>query len=418
MTGEGKRFRSAPEPIPAGLGVEELAAEETRRIGAAVRALREKRGLRQVELAELAALAPSQVSAIENARRAPSLRTLRRVCAALDATLDDLVRAATGRDGDGRARGSAEALPGGLLPGMEDVFMSPSDRLFAPLAARGIVRTTQPDSFAAPLPPEETVRELERRFDDCLALEKLCGAFGSATIPLALPFRVDPDGAERLASRARSLLGLGDSIVLDYVSVLENHGVRIVFLPLPQGLESMSFHDARGGSAFVAVGDGLTAEKQLFRIALELAWLYLFVRNGMKPVREAAEANRRFAKLFAACFLLPRAAVAEAAASLGIGRADWTYPLVLRVKRHFGASAEAFSYRLFELGLVDEPRLSGILASIKAHYASSRNSEPGETLPALVRNGRLADLVERARGIPEAAAVAEAAARHAGIRLL
>lgn len=411
------RFRKPPAPIPEGLDVDEMAAEETRRIGAAVRAMREKRGLRQVELAEIAGLAPSQVSAIENARRAPSLRTLRRVCAALDATLDDLVRAATGRESaaPGSAFGGA-AAPGGLLPGMEEVFMSPADRIFAPLAARGILRTTQPDSFASPLPPEDVVRDLERRFDDCLALEKLCGAFGSAAIPFTLPFRVDSDGAERLASRVRSLLGLGDSIVLDYVSVLENHGVRIVFATLPQGLESMSFLDVRGGGAFIAVGDRLTAEKQLFRIALELAWIYLFVRNGHKPVREAAEANRRFAKLFAACFLLPRAAVAEAAASLGVGRSDWTYPLVLRVKRHFGTSAEAFSYRLFETGLVDEQRLSGILAAIKAHYEANRNSEPGETLPALLRNGRLADLVERARAIPEARAAAEAAARHAGLR--
>lgn len=407
-------FQKGPEPIPAGLGEEELAAEEARRIGAALRTMREKRGLRQNELADLAGLAPSQVSEIENARRPPSLRTLRRLCAALDAAVDDLLRAATGRDAPGRDR--ALSVPGALLPGMESVFLSPSERLFATLAERGIVRTTQPDSFSAPLPPEETVRELERRFDDYLSLERLCGAFGSATIPLCLPFRVDSDGAERLASRVRSLLGLGDSIVLDYVSVLENHGVRIVFLPLPQGLESLSFLDCRGDSAFVAVGDRLTPEKQLFRIALEIAWIYLFVRNGRRPVREAAEANRRFAKLFAACFLLPRAAVAETASSLGIGRADWTYPLVLRVKRHFGASAEAFSYRLFEIGLVDERSLSGILDSIKAHYAASRNAEPGETLPALVRNGRLADLVERARGIPEAEAAAEAAARHAGIR--
>ena len=407
-------FQKSPEPIPAGLGEEELAAEEARRIGVALRTMREKRGLRQNELADLAGLAPSQVSEIENARRPPSLRTLRRLCAALDAAVDDLLRAATGRDAPGRDR--AGSVPGALLPGMESVFLSPSERLFAPLAERGIVRTTQPDSFSAPLPPEETVRELERRFDDYLSLERLCGAFGSATIPLCLPFRVDSDGAERLASRVRSLLGLGDSIVLDYVSVLENHGVRIVFLPLPQGLESLSFLDCRGDSAFVAVGDRLTPEKQLFRIALEIAWIYLFVRNGRRPVREAAEANRRFAKLFAACFLLPRAAVAETASSLGIGRADWTYPLVLRVKRHFGASAEAFSYRLFEIGLVDERSLSGILDSIKAHYAASRNAEPGETLPALVRNGRLADLVERARGIPEAEAAAEAAARHAGIR--
>lgn len=405
------RFQSRPEPIPDGLDLEALAAEEARRIGEAVRRMREKRGLRQSELSELSGLAPSQISAVENARRNPSLRTLRRICAALDATLDDLMRAAVGETHSP----VVPPAPGGFLPGMEDVFMTPSERLFAPLAARGIVRTTQPDSFSSPLPPEELVRTLEQRFDDYLTLEKLCGAFGSASIPFSLPFKVDADGAERLSSRVRSLLGLGDSIVLDYVSVLENHGVRIVFAPMPQGLESMSFHDRRGDSAFIVVGDRLTPEKQLFRLALELAWLYLFVRNGRKPVREAAEANRRFAKFFAACFLLPQAAVAETAASLGIGRNDWTYPLVLRVKRHFGASAEAFSYRILELQLVSEETISGIVASIKAHYAATRNSEPGETLPALVRNGRLADLIERARTIPDAAPVAEAAARHAAI---
>ena len=395
---------------------EGLDSEEGRRIGEAVRTLRGKRGLRQAELARLAGLAPSQVSAVENARRAPSLRTLRRVAAALEVPVDVLLRTA-GEDapGAGAGRPAPAAAPGGLLPGMRDLFLPPDDRLFAPLSEEGIERTSKPDPFAAPLPPEETIREIGARIADCRRLETVCGAFRQAAIPLSLPFRADAEGAEMLAGRVRESLGLGDSIVHDYVSVLENHGVRVVFLPLAEGLESLSFHDAPSDSAFIVVDDSRTAEKQLFRMAAELAWLYLFCRNGRRAVPEAAEANRRFVNLFAACFLLPRSAVLSFAASLGAGRGDWTYRLVLRVKRHFGVSAEAFAYRLLELGLLSDAELAGILGEIRRHYAAHRNREPGEALPPLVRNGRLADLVERARSIPGAADEAAAIARRAGV---
>ena len=340
--------------------------------GAALRAIRESRGLRQQELAELAGVTAPQLSSFESGARLPAVRTLRRLAAALDTSIDSLF--------DGSASAAAPPHPAtpaeaGVLPGMQDLFRTPEEALFAPLAAEGVHRTTRRDAYAGRLPAEDDVRRLERRIS----------------------------------------LGLGASIVHDYVSILENHGVRVVFLPLAEGVESLSFHDAPTDSAFLAIDDSRTAEKQLFRMAVELAWLYLYARNGRRAVPEAAEANRRFANLFAACFLLPRAAVLASAASLGAGRGDWTYRLVLRVKRHFGVSAEAFAYRLLELGLLSDEELAGILGEIRRHYAAHRNREPGEALPPLVRNGRLADLVERARSIPGASDEAAAIARRAGI---
>ena len=404
------RLKPSPSPIPAGLPEDRVEEEEARRIGEAVRALRERRGLQQVELSALSGLTAPQVSAIERGRRPPSLRTLRRVCEALGASVDDLLRAAIGR------AAAAEAEPAaGMLPGMQELFRSPEDALFAPLAARGIVRTTRADTLSAPLPSQETVEAVERRILDYRRLETLCGAFAGASVPLSLPFQLDAEGAELLADRVRKLLGLGDTIVLDYVSVFEAHGVRVLFLPLGRGIESLSFFDARTSSAFVVLSEETTPEKQLFRLALEMAWLYLSARNGGAPVPEAAEANRRFAKLFAACFLLPRGAVLAAAASIGAGRGDWTYPLVLRVKRRFGTSAEAFAYRLLELGLLSDESLTGILGAIKAHYATHQNREPGEALPPLARNGRLGDLVERARTVSGAHDEVLAIARRAGM---
>lgn len=396
-----------PTPVPP--PPDDPDAADAAAFGASLRALRERRGLRQQELAATAGLTPPQVSSFEAGARLPSVRTLRRLAAALDTTLDALFAG----DPDGPA--AATPAEAGVLPGMQDLFRTPEEALFAPLAAEGVRRTTRRDAYSGRLPGEEDVRRLERRILDYRRLETICGAFRQAAIPLSLPFRTDAEGAELLAGRVRESLGLGDSILHDYVSVLENHGVRVVFLPLSGGIESLSFHDAPSDSAFIAVDDSRTAEKQLFRMAVELAWIYLFARNGRRAVPEAAEANRRFANLFAACFLLPRSAVLSAAASLGAARGDWTYRLVLRVKRHFGASAEAFAYRLLELGLLSDAELAAILGEIRRHYAAHRNREPGEALPPLVRNGRLADLVERARTIPGAAEEAAAIARRAGV---
>ncbi len=404
------RFQPSVQQMSIDGGAGDREREEARRIGEALRALRERRGMLQTELADAAGMPAAQICAFERGRRLPSLRSMRRICEALGARTDDLIRAASGRDPE-----PEPPRQDALLPGLADLFQTPEQRLFAPLAAIGVVRTILSDSMSSPIPPENCVRAIESRISDYLRLEKICGAFAGATVPLALPFAQDAAGAEALAAEVRRHLGLGNAIVLDYVSVLESHGIRTVFLPLPPGLGSIGFFDLRSGSAVFAVSDSITAEKQLFRLALELAWLYLFTRNGRQAVPESAESNRRFAKLFAACFLMPRGAVLAMAESLGARRGAWSYPLLLRVKRHFGVSAEAFSYRLLELGLLDAPSLSGFLAAIRAHYASHQNREPGDPAPALVRNGRFCDLLERGRTVQGALDEVRAIARRAGV---
>ncbi|MGN0844626.1 MAG: ImmA/IrrE family metallo-endopeptidase [Kiritimatiellia bacterium] len=386
---------------------------EAANIGAALRDLRIRRGLRQIELAALAEMNPGQISVLEHGHRTPSLRTFRRVCEALGTTPDDLLRVAGGSPTTPPPGTSPET--DSLLPGLRELFETPEEKLFAPLTRRGILRTTRLDSYAAPLPTEETITLLEQRIFDYLRVETLCGAFRKTSIPLTIPFRTTTDGAESLAAAVRSFLGIGDSVILDSVSLLENRGIRILFLELPHGAESFSFYDRNNSGAFFVVNSNNTPEKQLFRIALELAYLYLFIHNGEKPVFESAEANRRFAKYFAACFLLPRNAILFIANSLGTGRGDWTYPLVLRIKRHFGVSAEAFCYRLLELNQIHESAVTGILASIRGFYETHQNREPGETLPSLLTNSRLADLIERARSIPGAFDEVRTIARHAGL---
>ena len=59
-------------------------------VGPAIRALREQAGFSQEELADRAELDRTYVSGIERGRRNPSVRSLQRVVAALDTSLDVL----------------------------------------------------------------------------------------------------------------------------------------------------------------------------------------------------------------------------------------------------------------------------------------------------------------------------------------
>jgi transcriptional regulator with XRE-family HTH domain len=60
-------------------------------LGAAIRQLRERRGLTQVEVARRADIESTWLSRIETGSANPSWGTVRRICAAVDAELGDLV---------------------------------------------------------------------------------------------------------------------------------------------------------------------------------------------------------------------------------------------------------------------------------------------------------------------------------------
>ncbi len=69
----------------------EVADEEARQIGMRIRELRERRGLGSKELAERAGITPQSVSRIEHGKHDIVFTTLRRILAAMDYSLADLV---------------------------------------------------------------------------------------------------------------------------------------------------------------------------------------------------------------------------------------------------------------------------------------------------------------------------------------
>ena len=74
-------------------------------------------------------------------------------------------------------------------------------------------------------------------------LEDLAGAQKSSLIPLALPFDYGFEGLMSLTRSVRRLLGINEAVIFDYLELLENAGMRITFLPMPEGIQSLSCFD-------------------------------------------------------------------------------------------------------------------------------------------------------------------------------
>ena len=74
--------------------------------------------------------------------------------------------------------------------------------------------------------------------------------------------------------------------------------------------------------------------------------------------------NRKLAKYFAACFLVPRDSLLNDLFTFGIRPSEWTYEIVLAFKTRFGVSAESFVYRLQEIKRIQKNIADEILDKI------------------------------------------------------
>ena len=372
-------------------------------IGERIKALRRLRHLTQAELARRIGICAGPMNALEKGRHIPSGRVLYRLAEVLDTSVDSLLGL-----GARQAEASGPEVPR---------YVADSAASFGAASATGV----WPSAVMAALPDDPALGEGEREnveliIRSFLALEDLCGAQKIAHIPLYVPFSRTGSGVEMWVQQVRQVLGVGPAVVFDYLELLENAGLRIVFCPLPDRLQSVSFYDAKNANAFLMVRQGMNAERQLFELIKRLACIYIHTRSayGGLPAGEAGPGmldDIHAARQFAALFLMPATAVRASVAQLGIKPDGWTYELLLRLKHRFGVSAQSFLIRLGELQLIDEKAATGLKGRIEAHYQRTGYGEPDATRRILSPNGRLGDLLSIATRNKETAEEAVAIGR-------
>ncbi len=360
--------------------------ESLSHIGRNIRAIRLRHHLTQTELAARLGMRPGPLNCIEKGRNLPSARVIHSLSKILNVPTDAFF--------------DRSAPSGNSLVIREE--STPYMVVKKDLPWSGPCALPARDSTELPAIHEGVCGIISQIADAFLELEDFSGAMKSTELQLCIAADRTEEGLQRLCDRVRHMLGIGEAVIFDYLELLENAGLRIIFCDLPVGQDSISCHDVANANAFIFLrAEPMTPERQLFHLCYELGRLYIHAPDHY-PALPRARAGRdrrgkpftchRAARRFSALFLMPEAAMRATVRQLGIRPGQWTLELLYRLKHRFGVSAQAMLYRLRELKLIVPALEKEFDAEIKAFYEKSGNKEPDSSRRVLTPNGRIWDL--------------------------
>lgn len=197
---------------------------------------------------------------------------------------------------------------------------------------------------------EATVLYLIERY---LAIEALLGLRSERwDCPPGSPFVVRRiEDAEQIANSLREHWGLGLGPVQNLAELLEERGIKVLALDL-RGVDGLTAHVGREGKDFVpviVVNAQEWGERQRFTLAHELGHLLMSVGAGV----DAEKAAHRFA----GALLMPAEALH---AQIGRRRRSMSRGELLELKKLFGVSVQALTYRCRDLEIVSDSLFRGL----------------------------------------------------------
>lgn len=358
---------------------------ERTRVARSIREFRLRARIPQKDFAKQVGMLPAQLCNVEKGKNMPSLGTICRIAEVLGVTVNDLMYHRTFKDGPkiGDLRKGKEKT--NELVKSLDEYVSPYE-----FCNRKYIRVSRPIHSTDYLTQDIAVT-LDKRLIEYNDLETRGQVNQKAWFTFDLPILIDDQQSiEHLTTRVRAALGIGSAVVMDYVQLFETFGIKVIFLKgLPEydssdesshsTFQSCSLYDKENRNAVIVLNNSMNAERKQFRLIYELGIIYLYANNKYSMIIETKE-NRRLAKYFAACFLVPRDTLLNDVFTFGIRPTEWTYEIVLAFKSRFGVSAESFVYRLLEIRRIQKNVADEILDKIKKFYAENNNQEPGGTL--------------------------------------
>lgn len=205
---------------------------------------------------------------------------------------------------------------------------------------------------------------LERYCD----IEELLGIQPIA-IPNGFPMSIRELGeAESIAEAIRAQWGLGEDPIRSVIDTLEDHGIKVLPVEAPDGLDAVALETEPSGYAMAlnSAAD-IPGDRQRFSAAHELGHLLICAGQDLDVERAC---NR-----FAGAFLAPRGAVRR---ELGPKRHRVDLAELGVLKQKYGMSIQAWIHRAEELAIITR-RVAGHL---RASFRGERRiKEPGEQLP-------------------------------------
>ena len=339
--------------------------------GQYIREARCARNISQREMARRLGIAPANACRLEQGGSVPTLRTLERVADALGISLGELL---------------STPIPQRPVEPVPEV-KSTDIHLESVVGSHRFSDLT-PSSRTAVLKREAEYVRLERKL----------GIPSATMVQLVHPYDPTRGGAESAARYVRSSCDAGTSTLADLSSLLEFRNIRIHFTHLPSQVQSLVFFDCDRRTFSILLRSDDTPERHTYRLAYELGTACLFASSGYRCL-EAKDPVHRFARDFAAAFLMPAEAVRAAVAQTGLTAERWNFKSLLALKTRFNVSAEAFALRLEDLDLISQGLRRQFRDQLHAYYEAHPDAmEPSPCLKPLVRYSRL-EIMQAADGV-------------------
>lgn len=220
-----------------------------------------------------------------------------------------------------------------------------------------------------------------------LELEELLPGVEQAWVaPDEAAFKVSSlDDAEQAANRLRQLWQLGVDPIPSMAELLEDKGVKVIALQLPEnvsGSKAFVQRPDRDDVPVIVVNQGHNGERQRFTLAHELAHLVLRF-DGLSDAEQEKAADR-----FAGAFLMAGGMMLQL---LGAHRVLISIGELAELKKIFKVSIASLVVRCAQLGILSKSAYGKLWAQIRAQGWNSQASAEPYTLDAEVpqRMGRL-----------------------------
>lgn len=174
-----------------------------------------------------------------------------------------------------------------------------------------------------------------------------------------------PEECEALAAKVREAWQLGTDPIPNLTLLLEQHGMKVLLLDLPEKVDGLTCYVRRPGREpvpCIVVNRHRPVERRRFTLAHELGHR-LIAPGGAMPIERAAQR-------FAGAFLIPAESVR---AEVGRHRHAFGYAELMQLKRLYRVSAVAFLVRCEQLGIISNAALTGALKTVARTW---RKQEP------------------------------------------
>lgn len=196
----------------------------------------------------------------------------------------------------------------------------------------------------------------------------------------------DETDVEKIALDLREKWNLGLAPIENMVSLLEEHGIRVVFIKAADSFDACAFWAA--GKPGIVAREGLPGDRLRFNLAHELGHLILKTpEEGDKRRREKPTMR------FAGAFLVPAEVVKK---ELGENRSQINLEELHLLKHKYGLSMSAWAYRAKDLGIFSPALTQRFYMIFRREGWSAK--EPGNPYPPEPSPTRLKQLVYRAFG--------------------